>query len=89
VEEVPLSVKNIVTPAARAASMTSWSRTEPPGCTMVRMPASISTCGPSAKGKNASDAATDPRAVSGALDGEAARVDAVDLSHADADGREP
>ncbi len=49
--------------------------------------ASRSTCGPSANGKNASEAATEPaRALAGPGDREAAGVDAVDLAHADADG---
>src|ERR1035441_2426135 len=47
--------------------MTSSSRTEPPGSTIARTPASASTCGPSAKGKKASLAATEPRARSPAL----------------------
>ena len=41
---------------------------------------------PSANGKNASEAATEPaRAVTRPADGEVARVDPVDLAHADAD----
>ena len=55
-------VKYMVTPAACAAAMTSSSRIEPPGWTTARTPASSSTCRPSANGKNASDAATAPRA---------------------------
>ena len=47
-------------PATFAASIDSWSRTEPPGWTTAFTPASMSTCRPSAKGKNASDAATAP-----------------------------
>ena len=44
--------------------------------------------GPSGNGKNASDAATDPAARSPARSTrEPARVDPVDLAHADADGR--
>ena len=54
----------MVTPAALAVSITSSSRIEPPGCTTARTPASRRTCRPSAKGKNASDAATAPRARS-------------------------
>src|SRR5690606_23911212 len=57
-------VKYMVTPAALAAATTSSSRTEPPGCTTAETPASISTCRPSANGKNASDAATLPAARS-------------------------
>ena len=37
-----------------ASSVVSWSRSEPPGWTIAVTPASISTCGPSANGKNAS-----------------------------------
>ena len=44
--------------------MTSGSRTDPPGWTTARTPASSSTCSPSAKGKNASEAATEPAARS-------------------------
>ena len=57
-------VRYIVTPAASAAATTSSSRTEPPGCTTARTPASSRICGPSANGKKASDAATDPAARS-------------------------
>ena len=53
-------MKIIVTPAFSTASMTSKSRFEPPGWTTVRAPASIAACGPSAKGKNASEATTEP-----------------------------
>ena len=57
-------MKYIVTPAASAAATTSGSRTEPPGCTIALTPAASSTSAPSAKGKNASEAATDPAARS-------------------------
>ena len=50
----------MVTPAAWAAAMTSSSRMEPPGWTTAATPASMRTWRPSAKGKNASDAATAP-----------------------------
>ena len=43
-------------PAASAAATTSSSRTEPPGWMIALTPASIASCGPSAKGKNASEA---------------------------------
>ena len=49
---------------AAAAATTSSSRTDPPGWTTARTPASSSTCSPSANGKNASDAATEPAARS-------------------------
>ena len=70
-----------------AAATTSASRIDPPGATTARTPASRSTWSPSANGKKASDAATAPRARSlpGARHGEVARVDPVDLAHADAD----
>ena len=48
-----------------AAATTSSSRIEPPGATTARTPASISNASPSAKGKNASEATTEP-CVSGA-----------------------
>ncbi len=43
-------------PAASQAATTSASRTDPPGWTIAFTPASMRICGPSAKGKNASDA---------------------------------
>ena len=52
------SVKSIFTFALSAAFITSWSLIEPPGCTIVFIPAFISVFIPSAKGKKASDAAT-------------------------------
>src|SRR5699024_9237034 len=55
------------TPAARQSSMTSSSRVVPPGWTIARTPASMRIGAPSAKGKRASEAATAPRARSGAL----------------------
>src|SRR6478752_3935183 len=57
-------VKYMLTPPASAAAITSGSRTEPPGWTMARTPAAMRISGPSANGKNASDAATDPLARS-------------------------
>ena len=54
-------------PAALAASMTSWSRTEPPGWTTAVTPALVSDSRPSAKGKKASDAAAAPWENSPAL----------------------
>src|SRR5205823_14389644 len=53
-------VKYRVIPAALAAAMVSSSRTEPPGWTTARTPASASTMNPSGNGKYASDAATAP-----------------------------
>src|SRR5690349_16754140 len=49
-------VTTIVTPASSAAATTSSSRTEPPGWTIAVTPAAMATAGPSAKGKNASEA---------------------------------
>src|SRR6266705_3793825 len=60
-------VRYRLTPAAFAAAMTSSSRTDPPGSTTARTPASASTWNPSANGKYASLAATDPAARSPAL----------------------
>src|SRR4029079_10689820 len=57
-------VRYIGTPAAAAASTTRLSRTDPPGCTTARTPASSRTSSPSGTGKNAPEAATDPRARS-------------------------
>src|SRR5919112_1894365 len=47
-------------PCSSAALMTSSSRIEPPGWITAVAPASIATSSPSAKGKNASEATTDP-----------------------------
>src|SRR4051794_12568480 len=57
-------VKTIATPASCAAATTSSSRTDPPGWMMARTPASIASAGPSANGKNASDARTVPSRLS-------------------------
>ena len=51
-------------PPAWTAAITSASRTDPPGWTIADTPASSRICGPSANGKNASEAATDPAARS-------------------------
>ena len=53
-------VKTIATPACSAAATTSSSRTEPPGWMIAVTPASIASSGPSAKGKNASEASAAP-----------------------------
>ena len=47
-------------PAASAAAITSASRIEPPGWITAFAPAAIAASNPSAKGKNASDATTQP-----------------------------
>src|ERR671916_208934 len=51
----------MATPCRFAASTTSSSRTDPPGCMTASTPAPASASTPSAKGKNASLAATAPR----------------------------
>src|SRR6185437_2115836 len=60
------AVMTIAAPACSTAWRTSASRTEPPGWTIAETPASSRSCGPSAKGKKASEAATVPLAPSGA-----------------------
>ena len=82
-------VKTIAAPADFTASITSSSRFEPPGWMIARTPASSASCGPSAKGKNASDASAAPWHVvaelARLLDREAHGVDAAHLAGADAD----
>ena len=53
-----MPVNTIASPAASAASITSASRTEPPGWITARAPAATISSSPSANGKNASDATT-------------------------------
>ena len=53
-------MKTIAAPTAETASITSASRFEPPGWINATTPASSASCGPSAKGKNASEARTAP-----------------------------
>ena len=76
--------------------MTSSSRIEPPGWITAVAPASAAAIRPSGKGKNASEATTEPsvRARSPALPrpralqrGDAGGIDAAHLAGADADGR--
>src|ERR1044072_922266 len=89
-------------PCSSAALITSSSRIEPPGWITAVAPASIATSSPSANGKNASEATTEPlvsgaasfcsRAPSSAFPAAlsaaaAGRVDAADLAGADPDGR--
>src|SRR5262249_25272312 len=57
-------VNTIATPRSSAALITSLSRIDPPGWITAVAPASIAASRPSANGKKASDATTDPR-VSG------------------------
>src|SRR3989454_586611 len=54
-------VKIMATPCASAARMTSWSRVLPPGWMTAVAPAAIASSSPSAKGKKASLARTEPR----------------------------
>ena len=54
-----MPVKTILILALFAALITSWSLIEPPGCTIVLIPALINVVIPSAKGKKASEAATE------------------------------
>jgi hypothetical protein len=55
-----IPVKTIASPSLSAAAITSSSRTEPPGWITAVAPASATASSPSGKGKNASDAATQP-----------------------------
>ena len=48
-------------PASSAAAITSSSRIDPPGWITASAPAPAAVKSPSAKGKNASEATTDPR----------------------------
>ena len=57
-------VNTMASPALSAAAITSSSRCDPPGWITAVAPASMATSNPSAKGKKASEATTEPR-VSG------------------------
>ena len=93
-----MPVKTMARPRSSAAAITSSSRIEPPGWMTAVAPASAAASRPSAKGKKASEATTEPR-VSGSsapqrcrgvgrLPGRDARgVDAAHLPGADADRR--
>src|SRR5436305_114012 len=62
-------------PRRSAASITSWSRTEPPGWMMAVEPALAISSTPSGKGKKASEAATVPlsgSSIDGAIDADGA-----------------
>ena len=78
-------------PCSSAAAITSASRTEPPGCTIARTPASAAWSTPSRKGKKASEPSAEPCVawprVRRLVDGEERRVDARHLAGADADRR--
>ena len=93
-----MAVKTIARPASSAAAMTSSSRIEPPGWMIAVAPASAAARSPSAKGKNASDATTEPIAGlcaapmsppmrPGFQGGDGRAVDAAHLPGADANGR--
>ena len=92
-----MPVNTIAMPCSSAALITSSSRIEPPGWITAVAPASIATSSPSANGKNASEATTEPLvsgadsfssfAASSALRAAMrAAVDAAHLAGADADG---
>ncbi len=93
-----MPVKTMARPLSSAAAMTSSSRIEPPGWMTAVAPASAAASRPSANGKKASEATTEPR-VSGSLAPLAvaasaafsaamrAEFDAAHLPGADADGR--
>ena len=55
-----MPVNTIARPCASAAAITSWSRMDPPGWITAVAPASAAASSPSAKGKKASDATTEP-----------------------------
>ena len=55
-----LPVKTMAMPRSSAAAITSSSRIEPPGWIIAVAPASAAAISPSANGRNASDAATEP-----------------------------
>ena len=55
-----MPVKTMAMPASSAAAITSASRIEPPGWITAVTPASAATIRPSAKGKKASEATTEP-----------------------------
>src|SRR5260370_6222090 len=59
-------VNTMAMPASSAALMTSSSRTEPPGWITAVAPASTVTSNPSANGKKASDATTEPLVIGAA-----------------------
>ena len=67
-------MNTIAAPASSQAAITSESRTDPPGWTSAVAPASIASWGPSGKGKNASEATTDPASSSSASSPRARRA---------------
>ena len=81
-------VKTMAAPARSTASITSASRFEPPGWMIARTPASSASCGPSANGKNASEASAAPAVVAELarlLERDPHGVDAAHLAGADPD----
>ena len=93
-----MPVKTMAMPCSSAAAMTSSSRIEPPGWITAVAPASTAESRPSAKGKNASEATTEPigrglgragrlRRVLGLAGGDARRIHPAHLARADADRR--
>ena len=92
-----MPVKTMARPRSSAAAITSSSRIEPPGWMTAVAPASAAAIKPSAKGKNASEATTEPLArlslrpaafaASCAFQAAMrAEFDAAHLAGADADG---
>ena len=93
-----MPVKTIATSASSATAITSASRTDPPGWITAVAPASIVAMRPSAKGKKASEATTEPSVrgsgqpghlggLLGLARGEARGIDPRHLARADADRR--
>ena len=63
-----MPVKTIASPALSAAAITSLSRIDPPGWITAVTPAAAAASSPSAKGKKATEATTEPYArLSGRL----------------------
>ena len=91
-----IPVKTMARPASSAAAITSSSRIEPPGWMTAVAPAAAAARSPSAKGKKASEATTEPLvreafsraalpASSRLPGGDARGIDAAHLAGADAD----
>ena len=89
-------MNTIASPASSAALITSSSRIEPPGWITAVAPASAAARSPSAKGKKASEATTEPlarlsgrpaglRRLGGLPGGDAGGIDPRHLAGADAD----
>ncbi len=91
-----MPVKTMARPRSSAAAMTSSSRIEPPGWMTAVAPASAAAIRPSAKGKKASEATTEPLASDSGrpsplgrflrlAGGDHGGIDAAHLAGADAD----